>query len=479
MKLLCKTQSFIEILSELESLLSDEYLNKKGIKEKIDGIEKLKKFLNCILTLFEKEKISSYESLMALLEREKVFKCRELDRETIGRFLGYIGKLIDAVQVLKPYTDRHKKIEDFLVKALSRTGHRYVFDCYKSQHEEELNFILNEIRRTVAASIMLEIVTRIYTDGSNPITSLRKNMKDRYAEEYFSEMVAGWMAEKYFQELLQESFSIKRAGVDKDFNIFLKKPSRMGEVDFIVDGRKIELQRSSIEKFEIKEDKKIVRIKTPLKEHKLKNADGIIFWIGNAKVILQKECKRSFFWFMKINPLLSLFSIKGRGQSFFTDIPAVSKRNSPKGYAKAYDVTVKLNEKIDEILRLLKGHRALWLLDNVLNVLSEEKRQKYMNSYDIRNRLEAFKIEYNKKGSRQNKRVYLINKLRDLEELQKELDELFKILVESQDIIEKGNEKIKLHFKDEQITIEMEQERFIELLLCEEEIVKKSRDVLL
>ena len=487
MGILCKTEYFVSALNELIYLLSDEYLKKKGIKEKIAGVDELENFLFCVSIIFKERKISSYETLISILERVELLeneRC-ELDQETVNVILSYMGKLLDAIQVIKPYTDRYKKMEYFLSKALARTGHEYIFDYYKSERREELNSILNEIRQTVAASILLEIVARIYANASNPISSLRRSMGDRYPEEYFSEMMAGWMAEKYFQELLEGNFSIQREGVDKDFNVLLTKPPKMGGADFVICGKKVELQRSSIDKFEIKEiennDIQKIFMETPLKEHKLKNADFIILWIGNADCILNKRCEKSFFWFMKINPLLTLFSIKGgRSKSFFTGLPNVPKRSPCEGYDAAHELVSDLNDKINEVLRILKGNKHIWSFDNVMSVLSEEKKRKFVKSYDLRNKLETIKNAYEekKKDSSNSARTFLVGKLEELEILLNELTELLEILTESKNAIEGEDEKIELRSEDEKIYIEMKKNDFDDLLSCETEIVEKIRKLL-
>jgi len=488
MKILCKTEGFIKALERLIKLLSRENLNKKGVDENLKGIKEIKSFLMCVLNYLKSDALSSYEGLIGRLERFGVSDMKNcgLEPKDFKNLLSYMGMLLDAIQILKPYTDRYKKIENSLRKALRRTGHEFVLDFFERNNREEVESILNEIRNTVATLILLEIIVRVYHEESNPIISLRRSMGDRYPEEYFSEMMAGWMAEKYFQKLLK-TLTVQREGVDKDFNIFLTKPGKMGGADFEIDGKKVELQRSSKEKFKLKKqgENKLV-ITTPLKEHKLTNSDVIVLWIGENKLLDDKKCKKcdkSVFWFIKINPIVSLISLKGgRSKNFITNIPNSTSRNDANDYKKAHELVMEVNKQINDLLNSIKKNKDIWLMENLLNASNfgkNETRNFILNTCVLRRKLISFKSEYKvvKNDSVVSRRSFFVKKENDLKAIYKLIVELKRSLEKLATFINENN-FIKLSSENDVITLTMKRDEFFKFLVCEEELTERIKDIL-
>jgi len=290
--LFCKIDDFKKAVNRCIELLNSDALRHRGID--ISGMDEVSRiqldnlisFLSWVKKKVETG-IDSYPRLVEELQRSEV-------PEDYKILLGFLGKILDAVQVVKSCTLRNKQVKNTIRKCLERTGHDFLL----SEISEDLKKkFFEELLNATATFLLLEVVFS-FSNSANPISSLRRNMGDRLPEEYFSELLAGWLVEEVvFSELEQKGISVIRHGVNKKRKILFKRSKNMGDYDLTfflesgqVDGNyefKLEIQR--VGKRKIPMDRNKNAFKVDLKLHKgnfLKekvNNSILLLWIGEGK----------------------------------------------------------------------------------------------------------------------------------------------------------------------------------------------------
>ena len=250
----------------------EENLKKRKVEEITPDVQRLQKFL---LKILENRRVSNYNDLLIFVNSSKeLTKYRE--------FIGFLGKILDAVQLLKP-SKRREFAQSKLINNLKRTGHNFLTQEWDKDLE---NIYTKEISEASATFLLLEVAYNLNTQLKNPLATLRRSMGDRLVEEYFSELIAGWIIEDaIIQKLRRKGIKIVQDSVDKERIIKFSRPKNMGNYDIIASVNNyryfFEVQRVGAQITFKKDLKKFV---TPLKKHKYEGGDSdnkiILLWFG-------------------------------------------------------------------------------------------------------------------------------------------------------------------------------------------------------
>lgn len=282
--MLCKTQSFKKALKEAIALLDDEYLKEKGlvIGKNIDlePVKKMRLFLNIVNNNFEVA--DDYSKILEILEQNKKIT------KKLSPLIGYMGKILDAIQLIKPESLRHNNAKKYLENNLSRTGHE---GAIKELEANKKDWLYSEIIKSSALYILLEATHLAFKNKSKVLNTLRRSKGDRLPEEYFSELLSGWIIEQVFIKKIKElGFSVNKTGVDEKYSIQLVKPKNMGTADLKIKLAKkswiVELQRVG------KASQNGEYFKTELKEHKIKKSKEFnVLWFGDHPANIKEKNK--------------------------------------------------------------------------------------------------------------------------------------------------------------------------------------------
>jgi len=289
--MLCKIEEFKYALTQSISLFDNEVIQSKNLSpNEIEPITKnIKLFLTTLKAEIESNNIDTYGKLISFLENI------EISRRELIQLTGYLGKLLDVIQLLKPNTTRNKNAKKFFKNSLKRTGHDFLFNELSNEQKEDL---FKEIINSAALYILLEVSNFAYYNSINPISSLRNSMGDRLPEEYFSELLAGWFIEDVLiKKLKSKGFNISQNGIDTSRKILFKRPKNMGNADICIEYNmhkySIELQRvgKATKPNKINKKQNTEMIKTSLKSHKITNNDTLtLLWFGdNPKGIAESN----------------------------------------------------------------------------------------------------------------------------------------------------------------------------------------------
>lgn len=280
--MLCTIEEFKSALDKSIMLFNDDIIESKNLlPSEIEPIIKnVKLFLVTLKSKIDSSNINTYEELISFLENI------DLSDRNLVPLTGYLGKILDVIQLLKPNTTRNKNSKKYFKNSLKRTGHDFLFSEL-SPDEKEILF--EEIINSSALYILLEVSNLAYSSLINPISTLRNSMGDRLPEEYFSELLAGWFIEDVLiNELKSKGFIINQTGIDTSRKILFKRPRNMSDADICIDyssnQKSIELQRvgkaTKPSKIEGKINNEI--FKTSLKSHKIINNNSLtLLWFGN------------------------------------------------------------------------------------------------------------------------------------------------------------------------------------------------------
>lgn len=278
--MLCTIEEFKNALDKSIDLFEDNIIKSKNLSpNEVEPITRnIKRFLTILKLGIETNNIDTYEELISFLEN------LEITERELTPLIGYLGKILDVIQLLKPNTTRSKNAKKYFINSLKRTGHNFLFNELSEMQKENL---FNEIINSAALYILLEVSNFAYSNSINPISSLRNSMGDRLPEEYFSELLAGWFIEDILIEKLRnKGFTINQTGIDTNRNILFKRPKNMGEADIDISygehKRKIELQRVG-KATKPNNTNNTAMIKTSLKSHKTTMQDALtLLWFGDA-----------------------------------------------------------------------------------------------------------------------------------------------------------------------------------------------------
>ncbi|MBO06616.1 MAG: hypothetical protein CMI58_06245 [Parcubacteria group bacterium] len=288
--MLCSINEFKKAINKALILLEDDVLKSKNLslEDVCHAVAGIKHYLEFLNTSIKDNQINDYEALI------RFFSSNKTRDKTLSHFMGYLGQILDVIQLLKPNTARAKNATKYFEKNLTRTGHAFL----KKEINSETRKILDkEIIESAALYIMLEISNLALGNSLNPISSLRNSMGDRLPEEYFSELLAGWFVEEIFIDKLKEKgFEIELSGIDSSRKILFKRPRNMGDADIlIINGRlrlKIELQRvgNASKPNRIDNNPNTNYYKTYLKEHKIRDRNAkTILWIGDKPLRIRQS----------------------------------------------------------------------------------------------------------------------------------------------------------------------------------------------
>lgn len=288
--MLCSIEEFKNALDKSITLFDNEVIQSKNLtpSEVEPIVRNVKLFLTTLKSQIESKKINTYQELISFLENLELS-----DRELIP-LTGYLGKILDVIQLLKPNTTRSKNAKKYFINSLKRTGHDFLFNELSQIQKKAL---FSEIINSAALYILLEVSNFAYSNSINPIASLRNSMGDRLPEEYFSELLAGWFIEDVLIEKLKEKgFKISQTGVDTERKILFKRPENMSSADITIqygdNELKLEVQRVGKASFTVKKKgQKTKYYKTTLKSHKTTDSNALtLLWFGdNPKHIAQSN----------------------------------------------------------------------------------------------------------------------------------------------------------------------------------------------
>ena len=294
----CKVDDFKEAVGKCIELLQPVSLKHRGInKQDIDKCNpQLTNLIGFLSQVREKVEAGadSYPRLVEELQKSKVPKDYKV-------LVGFLGRILDAVQVMKDSALRNKQVKKAVKRCLKRTGHDFLLTEVSEDLRKEL---FEELLSATATFLLLEVAFS-FSDSTNPLSSLRRSMGDRLPEEYFSELLAGWLIEEaIFSELKQKGIPVVRNGVDRKRKILFKRPKNMGDSDLVFSLKnaqdnsncefKLEIQRVGKKKIPLDANEHAYRV--DLKTHKgdflEKDNSILLLWIGEGKFRI-KEGKKT------------------------------------------------------------------------------------------------------------------------------------------------------------------------------------------
>ncbi len=163
MNVLCQINDFKKAINEIIELLDCEKLNLERGVEFTDEIKEIKSFFVFLKNI--SKKANSYEELIKILNESK-----EIDK----RFLGFLGKILDIIQVLKEGSERNRKIRSEIIKNLEETGHwRESMRIRIERYHKEL----------IEAIVIYNILEIAYFIGEKKESRLGKPLQKKF-EEY-------------------------------------------------------------------------------------------------------------------------------------------------------------------------------------------------------------------------------------------------------------------------------------------------------
>ena len=311
MSLLCDLNTFKSALEECVFLLTKENLSPRGIEDVLSNsdLENLRNFLSWMVTKINNG-IDSYEKLVEEIQKSETPASYKFQ-------IGFLGKILDAVQIIKPGTLRNRRVIETIKEALSRTGHEFVWE--EADQEEKERYAKKLVRATATFHLLEIVFSKAKTAGKkNPIATLRRSMGYRLPEEYFAELLAGWFVEDVIKsELERKGFITELKGVDRERKVLFVRPNNMGDYDLEVE---IENERFSLEMQRVGKLTKTREglFKTALKSHKYEGGNSnekiLILWIGEKPTQIAKAHSK---WF---NHLIFIPNIRHqRGVTFSND----------------------------------------------------------------------------------------------------------------------------------------------------------------
>ena len=333
MSILCDFKTLEPALSTCVRLLSDENLTKRNVdpRELPDEVKKCLRTLRDFLAYLKQisERTRSYEELLKELQRP------ETPREYL-ELIGFLGKTLDALQIVKPDTLRHKAVVKTLYDSLKRTGHDFISSEINENTKKEYE---QELVEATATFHLLEIVFSVATTAGNrnPIASFRGSMGKRLPEEYFAELLAGWLVEDLIKsELEKKGLEVELTGVDKERKVFMKRPENMGVYDLKVKTDEgtyfLEVQRVAPD--ELKRKKGGGWFYTTLKKHKYEGGRGkckvLVLWSGKIDEARDKTSRGR----KKDNSLFFIPNPKENENVDFNDSKSNSNNNAGKLFVK-------------------------------------------------------------------------------------------------------------------------------------------------
>jgi len=220
--MLCSINEFSKAIGRALKLFDKSNLESRELS--LDSASRIKKLLIVIQSQLKSKRIDSFSELMFFLNN------LHLSNRELIPLAGYLGKILDAIQLLKEKSSRNKNAKLFVKSSLSRTGHLFLYD------EPSVRKLLEEVVNATALFIFLEVSNSTSHCNINPISTLRNSSGNRLPEEYFSELVAGWYIEdKFLNILLAKKLNAHLAGVDSDHKILFTRPKRnMGDSDITI-----------------------------------------------------------------------------------------------------------------------------------------------------------------------------------------------------------------------------------------------------
>ena len=119
--MLCSIQEFKEALEKAIGLFDVKVIESKNLntKETKEIIKNLEEFLNILKSDIETNSIDTYEKLIVFLEN------LEITNKNLTPLAGYLGKILDVIQLLKSNTTRSKNAKKYFINSLKRTGHEF------------------------------------------------------------------------------------------------------------------------------------------------------------------------------------------------------------------------------------------------------------------------------------------------------------------------------------------------------------------
>lgn len=263
----CDIGEIFKALCEALYLLSEKNLSLREI-EQSENIKSFRDFLASIQRIARN--CTSYEELITSIQNSSL-------SNTV--YIGLLGKILDSLQLLKP-SKRRIFVVKTLENALMRTGHLFLIENIHNKWK-----YLNELIHATSTLELLEVALMgIDSEVINPIATLRQSIGNRLPEEYFAELIAGWLVEDFFLYILEKKgFICSLEGIDKERTIFFSKQRKMGVFDLVcrfkAEEYKFEVQR--VGKLSSSIDKKFYKF--DLKSHKWKKEKSnnfVVFWIG-------------------------------------------------------------------------------------------------------------------------------------------------------------------------------------------------------
>lgn len=289
----CNIEDVKNSIKKLISLLDPYELKSRNLNEElIKKLELLRKFLSEIVSLVEDRQINDYAQLIFNLSKHR----------TDDRYKDILYKksfIIEALSILG-VEYRIKELQQYINNSLDRTNTNFSEDkCFVK--------IKNKFLREYINSLAIYYSLKTVESFENSIARIRFNVGNRNIEEYFAELIAGWILEDYIiskiEQAAYDKILIKKKGVDADRKILFEKIHGDADIHLhlLASNRdvRIEFQRiaNSLKPGRGKKSKALVKIK----EHKVEKSD-LIFFITRYD-FLEKKLGKKEFYKDKINSL--------------------------------------------------------------------------------------------------------------------------------------------------------------------------------
>lgn len=296
-KLICKPSEVVKSIDKLLELLKEEELTNRSVPiEFVNGVKELRNFLS-----FLKEKIKvkagSNDDYIMLV---KVLSEISVNNKKFVELLLVKEDVANAISFLA-VEGKKKHLKKWLEKSLERTGtfeDEVFLNLKRTYFQEYLN--------ALAIFYSLKALGQLIT--VSPLKEIRANIGDRLVEEYFADLIAGWIYEDYLKEKLrsvcgEKCVEVKSTGTDAIRKI--KFANITGESDLTLTKEsnekmqlRLEIQRvgSGSVKSNRNNRKRFTKgekfeLKVELKKHKIEKSDFFIFIFGKGENLKRQYLK--------------------------------------------------------------------------------------------------------------------------------------------------------------------------------------------
>lgn len=277
--ILCSLKGIKDGLSKLINILNHENLRSRNINS--SEVDILVNLLREISELIKKENVKDYSDLIFLLNTTKI-------DSKYKQIIYRKSFLIEAISILS-IRSRKEELRQYIENSLDRTNTNFEDSIFKNIK----NKFFNEFIESLTIYYSLKSIEFI----RNSVANIRFNIGNRTIEEYFAELISGWILEEYLLLKIEEVIGknhIKKKGVDASRKILFGKIHGASDIHLYLNKKSIHIELQRIANSLKPGKKKESEVSVLLKEHKIKNSNVILF-ITNYKFLSTKLGKKSFY----------------------------------------------------------------------------------------------------------------------------------------------------------------------------------------